>query len=92
MRKLFFVVTLKTMRIEDKDEALLLAIEHMPEPLPAKTVQLAEALGLSKGAVYQWRRVPPEHVLRVEALTGVSRHELRPDIYGAAPVEKDATA
>lgn len=31
------------------------------------------------------RRVPAEFVLKVEALTGVSRHELRPDIY---PIER----
>lgn len=27
------------------------------------------------------KRVPAEHVLRIEAATGVSRHSLRPDIY-----------
>ena len=40
---------------------------------------------LSKAAVWKWLRkgqpLPPEHVLKVEAETGVSRHDLRPDIY-----------
>ena len=27
------------------------------------------------------KRVPAEYVLRIEAATGVSRHDLRPDIY-----------
>lgn len=27
------------------------------------------------------KRLPAEHVLAVEAMTGVSRHNLRPDIY-----------
>lgn len=47
---------------------------------------LAERLGMKKQAVWQWRRVPPKRVLAVEAATGgvVSRHRLRPDIYGAA--------
>jgi len=35
--------------------------------------------------VWKWlqtsKRLPPEHVLSVEAETGVSRHLLRPDIY-----------
>jgi len=35
--------------------------------------------------VWKWlqtsKRLPPEHVLAVEAETGVSRHILRPDIY-----------
>lgn len=40
-------------------------------------------------AVSQWRVVPPARVLVVEKISGISRHELRPDIYGAAalPVE-----
>lgn len=33
------------------------------------------------------RPLPPEHVLKVEAATGISRHELRPDIY---PPEEQA--
>ena len=52
---------------------------------------LAEALGISKGAVNQWktngRKIPAEHVLKIESLTNgkVSRHELRPDIYPLEP-------
>lgn len=46
---------------------------------------LARALGLkSQGSISRWvatGRVPSERVLAVEALTGVSRHELRPDLY-----------
>ena len=40
---------------------------------------------LTRQAVEQWVQVPPKHVLRVEELTGVSRHRLRPDIYGPEP-------
>lgn len=39
-------------------------------------------------AVTHWirkGRVPPEHVLAVEELTGVSRHELREDVFGPPP-------
>ena len=43
---------------------------------------LAEKLDLTLQAVCQWSRVPPERCLDVERVTGVSRHVLRPDIYG----------
>lgn len=45
-------------------------------------IALSKALGLSRAAVSGWVRVPARHVLRVEKLTGVSRHRLRPDIFG----------
>lgn len=44
-------------------------------------VKLSLALGLSRGAVSQWKRVPAERVLDVERLSGVSRSILRPDLY-----------
>lgn len=43
--------------------------------------------GLTPQAVSQWKRAPAERVLAIETLTGVSRHELRPDIYGPIPKE-----
>ena len=43
---------------------------------------LAKKLGVSKQAVCQWKRCPPGQVLAVEKLAGVSRYDLRPDIYG----------
>lgn len=44
---------------------------------------LASKLGdITSQAVSQWKRVPAERVLDVERVTGVSRHKLRPDIYG----------
>ena len=42
---------------------------------------IARALDLSRQAVSRWDKVPAKHVLRIEELTGVSRHVLRPDIY-----------
>ena len=45
---------------------------------------IASKLGnLTSQAVSQWTRVPPARVLDIEAATGISRHELRPDIFGA---------
>jgi len=45
---------------------------------------LAARLGLTKASVHQWKRVPAERVLAVEAATGVPRQQLRPDLY---PIE-----
>jgi DNA-binding transcriptional regulator YdaS (Cro superfamily) len=44
---------------------------------------LAGKLGVRYQAVQKWIRgvVPAERVLAIEGATGVSRHELRPDIY-----------
>lgn len=49
-------------------------------------VALARELGIKHTAMYSWNRVPAERVLEVERITGISRHELRPDIFGPAPV------
>lgn len=49
---------------------------------------MAAAFNVSQPTVWRWinqiKRLPPQYVLTAEALTGVSRHLLRPDIY---PVE-----
>lgn len=45
-------------------------------------VAMSLALGKSRGAVSQWKRVPAAEVLRVEQLTGISRYRLRPDVFG----------
>ena len=44
--------------------------------------RLAKALGISHQRVYQWTRCPPDLVLQVEEITGISRHTLRPDVFG----------
>lgn len=49
---------------------------------------LADKLGLTLQAVCQWSKVPPERCLDVERVTGVSRHILRPDIYGPPPKKR----
>ena len=43
---------------------------------------LAETLDLSVEEIEAWEAVPPTLVLRIEALTGISRHRLRPDVFG----------
>ena len=49
---------------------------------------LAQRIGVSRQALYQWRRrMPAERVLAVERATAgrISRHALRPDLYPEAP-------
>lgn len=48
---------------------------------------LSRALGITYQAIDSWKKrgVPPSRVLDVERHTGVSRHELRPDIFGSSP-------
>jgi DNA-binding transcriptional regulator YdaS (Cro superfamily) len=43
--------------------------------------KLAAALDISAQAISQWDEVPPLRVLAVEQVSGVPRHELRPDLY-----------
>jgi TorA maturation chaperone TorD len=49
---------------------------------------LAEKIGISQPSVSNWSRTPAERVLTVEAVTGVDRAVLRPDLYAEPhPVE-----
>lgn len=62
------------------EQALKTAIE-----LAGGATKLARALGdITPQAISQWDVCPVGRVLRVEELTGVSRHELRPDMFGKA--------
>lgn len=61
-------------------EALKTAVERA-----GSQAELARLCGVTQPAVWKWvqssKRVPAEFVLAVEAATGVSIHDLRPDIY-----------
>lgn len=51
---------------------------------------MARQLGIKPPSISEWKarnRVPAERVLEVEKISGVSRYELRPDIFGPAPSE-----
>ena len=54
---------------------------------------LARLCGVSQQSVSKWvlldKELPAAHVLKVEEATGISRHDLRPDIY---PRESSAGA
>jgi len=51
--------------------------------------KFARLIGVTAQAVSQWDEVPPLRVLEVERVSGVPRHELRPDLY---PLENEARA
>lgn len=50
-----------------------------------KLVDLAREIKVDKATVTRWakKRIPAERVLDVERLTGISKEELRPDLYRA---------
>lgn len=51
--------------------------------------QLARKFKVSHTAVCKWlKRVPASRVLSLERELGVSRHELRPDIFGPMPARE----
>jgi TorA maturation chaperone TorD len=46
---------------------------------------LAQKIGISQPSVSNWARVPADRVISVEAVTGVARDVLRPDLYDTSP-------
>lgn len=50
---------------------------------------LARQIGISQPSVSNWMRVPAERVVAVEAVTGVDRALLRPDLYGTKEMSAD---
>lgn len=46
--------------------------------------ELARRIGISQPSVSNWSRVPAERVLAVEAISGIARATLRPDLYSEA--------
>lgn len=50
--------------------------------------RLAEILGIKSASISEWKgrgSVPANRCIAIELATGVSRHELRPDVFGPAP-------
>ena len=76
-----------------------MALEHDSSSPLANAVRIVGSqtafgavIGKRQSVVHDWLRLekplPAEHVLQVERETGISRHELRPDLYpreSAAP-------
>ena len=73
-----------------------MALEHESDSALARAVRAAGSqsafgrlIGKRQSHVFYWlneaKQLPAEHVLTVERETGISRHDLRPDVYGPAP-------
>ncbi len=54
--------------------------------------ELARRIGISQPSVSNWSRVPAERVLSIEAITGVGRDVLRPDLYSGSHAAEDIDA
>lgn len=61
-------------------------VEQIIESLgPGGASRLAKACRVKPQNITRWQKtgqVPAHHCLAVEQLTGISRHELRPDVFG----------
>jgi DNA-binding transcriptional regulator YdaS (Cro superfamily) len=75
---------LEFIAMNDKIEALERAVANV-----GGQAKFARLIGVTAQAISQWDEVPPLRVLVVERVSGVSRHELRPDLY---PLESEARA
>ena len=51
--------------------------------------ELARQIGISQPSVSNWMRIPAERVVTVEAVTGIDRTILRPDLYGGKKMAGD---
>lgn len=64
----------------DPNPALVRAVDAA-----GSQAKLAKLLGVAQPSVWRWVRcgkaLPAEHVLKVEQAYGISRHDLRPDLY-----------
>lgn len=68
---------------------MLLSMDALDKAVKAAggVTSLANSLGVGQNTVSNWRkrgRVPPGHVIKIEGITGVSRHELCPAVFGPA--------
>jgi len=55
-----------------------------------KLAELGRELGITRGAVAQWDKVPAERLGDVSRITGISMQSLRPDLFAAASPEQAA--
>lgn len=67
------------MSTETPEDALVLAVKAI-----GGLTATGEKFDITPQAVGQWGRAPIGRVLRLEELSGISRHRLRPDIFGPA--------
>lgn len=49
---------------------------------------LARELGITRGAVQQWDKVPAERLGEIARVTGLSPNVLRPDLFATTPPDE----
>jgi len=68
-----------------RNQTTEMAALHAAIEIAGSQAALARICGVTQTAVWQWvhrmKRMPADYVLKAEQSTGVSCHELRPDIY-----------
>jgi DNA-binding transcriptional regulator YdaS (Cro superfamily) len=59
------------------------ALKAYRESTDTSLEAIGNQLGVDKSTVLRWEQgtVPAERVLHLERATGISRHDLRPDLY-----------
>ena len=48
------------------------------------------ALKISRQSIFNWTQIPAEHCADLEALSGIAREKLRPDIFKVSKLKKAA--
>lgn len=46
--------------------------------------EIARRIGITRGAIYQWDRVPAERLGQISSITGIPPERLRPDLFEGA--------
>lgn len=57
----------------------LIGMEAVRDRMPL--ARLAREIGITRGAVAQWDKVPAERMVDVSRVTGISIETLRPDLF-----------
>lgn len=56
----------------------------------------ANLFGVDRTTILRWERgappVPVKRLEEIERITGISRHELRPDVFGTPPTKTEGAA
>ena len=63
-------------------------IKEAVKAMGGNASKLAREAKIPRQCLYLWERVPAEHVLALERVTGIPRHRMRSDLYPAADTPK----
>ncbi len=72
-------------RAKVPDPACVQALAHVLE-VAGGPVALSRKIGITSQAIAQWRQIPIDQVLAIEAALGIAREDLRPDYFRVPPL------